>query len=133
MRCDGACAADLLAVAAVTGTSANSQSLRGPLATCMGTQRLNDERLRDYPCQVAARVPFADGDDHMSLVERRDSREQGVPFIAYALAAAEEAINDSWLQLLGDRLDKTRVVSEAAIALPHRAVHSCSCQAACPT
>ena len=129
-------------------------------------QALDDEALAGYPCQVAAKVPFEDGEDHTSLVDRTRVREQGSPYIAYAMAAgtqprlgtgccaivgvgvgvgvcvsvsvclcepvatlarktfhsdsntltsraflaADEAIRDSWMDFLGDRLDKTRVV-----------------------
>lgn len=50
-------------------------------------QAMTGDKFARFPSRVAARVPLPDGKGPECLVEPRDVREQGVGFIAYAMAA----------------------------------------------
>jgi len=63
-----------------------------------GAVRVADFDVDDMPCQIACRIPFGDGTDgsfnpdlHMEPKEQRKVD----PFIIYAMAAADEALDDA--------------------------------------
>jgi len=68
------------------------------LAGRSGVVRVRDFEVEDLPCQIAARIPFGDGTDgtfnpdlHMEPKEQRKVD----PFIIYAMAAADEALESA--------------------------------------
>jgi len=74
------------------------QSWSRLLAGRSGVVRVRDFEVADLPAQIAARIPFGDGtngsfnpDLHMEPKEQRKVD----PFIVYAMAAADEALNDA--------------------------------------
>lgn len=61
-------------------------------------RRVTEFEVDDLPCQIACRIPFGDGSDgtfnpdlHMEQKEQRKVD----PFIIYAMAAADEALDDA--------------------------------------
>jgi len=76
------------------------QSWSRLLAGKSGVMRVRDFEVDDLPAQIAARIPFGDGTDgtfnpdlHMEPKEQRKVD----PFIVYAMAAANEALeNAGW-------------------------------------
>lgn len=61
-------------------------------------RRVTEFEVDDLPCQIACRIPFGDGSDgtfnpdlHMEQKEQRKVD----PFIIYAVAAADEALDDA--------------------------------------
>jgi len=74
------------------------QSWSRLLAGHSGVVRVRDFEVDDLPAQIAARIPFGDGSDgtfnpdlHM---EPKDQRKVD-PFIVYAMAAADEALDSA--------------------------------------
>ncbi|MFZ2100306.1 MAG: beta-ketoacyl-ACP synthase II, partial [Oricola sp.] len=68
------------------------------LASESGAVRVTDFDVSDMPAQIACRIPFGDGsngtfnaDDWMEPKEQRKVD----PFIVYAMAAADQALNDA--------------------------------------
>eukprot|EP01138_Halocafeteria_seosinensis_P014113 gb/GECG01014411.1/.p1 GENE.gb/GECG01014411.1/~~gb/GECG01014411.1/.p1 ORF type:complete len:406 (+),score=57.26 gb/GECG01014411.1/:1-1218(+) len=61
-------------------------------------QTLEDEGFKDFPCRVAGVVPHGTGPGEFNVddwVDKRDKRTQGVNYIAYALSAAQQALDES--------------------------------------
>jgi len=68
------------------------------LAGQSGARRVTEFEVDDLPCQIACRIPVGDGTDgtfnpdlHMEPKEQRKVD----PFIVYAMAAADEALDDA--------------------------------------
>jgi len=82
-------------------------------------RRVTEFEVNDLPCQIACCIPFGDGSDgtfnpdfHMELKEQRKVS----PFIIYAVAAADEALNDAdWHPISDEEQTSTGVLIGSGI------------------
>ncbi|KAA6205968.1 MAG: beta-ketoacyl-[acyl-carrier-protein] synthase II [Candidatus Tokpelaia sp.] len=68
------------------------------LAGRSGARRINEFDVEDLPCQIACRIPLGDGTNGSFNADLyMDPKEQRKvdPFIVYAMAAADQALNDA--------------------------------------
>lgn len=105
------------------------------LAGDSGITSIQSFDASDLACQIAGQVPVgetANGDYHIDdWVDRKDQRKMD-PFIAFAIAAAEEAIQDSgWVPandesrertgvLIGSGIGGLRGISETSVTMHER-------------
>lgn len=95
------------------------QSWERLLAGQSGAKRITEFKVDDLPCQIACRIPFGDGsngtfnaDLHMSPKEQKKVD----PFIIYAIAAADEALDDAnWQPDTEKKQESTGVLIGAGI------------------